>query len=842
MSSEPRAPKDQPDLDEDRTALGKEAIKTAFLDDLFYMQGKFPGLATKRDYYMALAYAVRDRMLQRWISTAANYTKHGSRTVAYLSAEFLMGPHLGNNLINLGIYDRVKEGITELGLNFDELLAEEAEPGLGNGGLGRLAACFIDSLATLEVPSLGYGIRYEFGIFRQEIVDGWQVEKTDKWLSFGNPWELMRPEWTVDVYFGGSVDHYTDANHNMRVRWLPERIVNGVPYDTPILGYLSNTANTLRLWRAEAPESFDFAIFNSGDYYGAVNQKVTSENLSKVLYPNDEQLRGKELRLEQQYFFVSCSLQDMMRILRTQKIPVERFHEKFAVQLNDTHPAIAIPELMRLLVDVYLLPWSDAWAVTTKTFAYTNHTLLPEALERWPLAVFGKILPRHLEIIYEINARFLDEVRIRFLGDEGRISRLSLIDESGEHFVRMAHLACVGSHAINGVAELHSDLLKTDLLRDFYDLWPQKFSNKTNGVTPRRWMLLSDPKLSQLITDHIGDGWVKDLSKLRALEPLADDAAFRARWRQIKQGNKRDFATLAMHDTGIVIDADTMFDVLVKRIHEYKRQHLQVLHIVSLYHAIKSNPSLQVLPRTFIFGGKAAPSYRVAKLIIKLINSVGDVVNRDPDVNGRIKVVFLPNFGVTNGQRLYPAADLSEQISTAGKEASGTGCMKFCMNGAVTIGTLDGANIEIRAEVGADNFFLFGLSTPEVYALKARGYQPMDYYNGNQKLRDVVDLIRSGFFSRGDTELFRPLTDGLMHHDPYMVLADFQSFVDCQEKVSAAYADTERWTRMSILNTARSGKFSSDRTIREYCAQIWDANAVPIELFTHADVRAGLMQ
>jgi starch phosphorylase len=601
------------------------------------MQGKFPGLATKRDYYMALAYAVRDRMLQRWISTAANYTKHGSRTVAYLSAEFLIGPHLGNNLINLGIFDRVKEGITELGLNFDELLAEEEEPGLGNGGLGRLAACFIDSLATLEVPSLGYGIRYEFGIFHQEIVDGWQVEKTDKWLSFGNPWELIRPEWTVDVYFGGTVDHYTDANHNLRARWLPERIVNGVPYDTPIMGYLSNTANTLRLWKAEAPESFDFAIFNSGDYYGAVNQKVTSENLSKVLYPNDDQLRGKELRLEQQYFFVSCSLQDMMRILRGQKIPVERFHEKFAVQLNDTHPAVAIPELMRLLVDVYLLPWADAWQVTCKTFAYTNHTLLPEALERWPLTVFGKILPRHLEIIYEINARFLDEVRIRFLGDEGRISRLSIIDDSGEHFVRMAHLACVGSHAINGVAELHSGLLKTDVLRDFYDLWPHKFSNKTNGVTPRRWMLLSAPKLSQLITEHIGDGWVKDMSQLRALEPLAEDAAFRSRWRQIKQGNKSEFAAVAMHDTGIVIDAATMFDVLVKRIHEYKRQHLQVLHIVSLYHAIKSNPALHIEPRTFIFGGKAAPGYRLAKLIIKLINSVGDVVNRDPDVNGRLK-------------------------------------------------------------------------------------------------------------------------------------------------------------------------------------------------------------
>jgi starch phosphorylase len=829
-------------LDDERTALGKEALKTAFLDDLFYMQGKFPGLATKQDYYMALAYAVRDRMLQRWISTAATYTKQGSRTVAYLSAEFLMGPHLGNNLINLGIFDRIKECIAELGLNFEELLAQETEPGLGNGGLGRLAACFIESLATLEVPCLGYGIRYEFGIFQQVIVDGWQVEKTDKWLSFGNPWELVRPEWTVSVYLGGKTEHYSDANHNLRVRWVPERIVNGVPYDTPILGYHTNTANTLRLWKSEAPDSFDFAIFNSGDYYGAVNQKVASENLSKVLYPNDDQLRGKELRLEQQFFFVSCSLQDMLRILIGQKIPVERFHEKFAVQLNDTHPSIAIAELMRLLIDVYLLPWAQAWEVTSKTFAYTNHTLLPEALEKWPLAVFGRILPRHLEIIYEINARFLEEVRIRFMGDEGRIARMSLIDESGERYVRMANLASVGSHAINGVAELHSELLKTDLLRDFYDLWPQKFSNKTNGVTPRRWMLLADPKLSRLITEHIGETWIKDLSELRRLEAFADDPEFRGHWRAIKQDNKREFAALALTDTGVVVDPETMFDVLVKRIHEYKRQHLQVLHIVSLYHALKSNPQLDVQPRTFIFGGKAAPGYRAAKLIIKLINSVGEVVNRDPDVNTRLKVVFVPNFSVTNGQRIYPAADLSEQISTAGKEASGTGCMKFCMNGAVTIGTLDGANIEIREEVGAENFFLFGLSTPEVYAMKAKGYRPMDYYETNPQLRDVIDLIRSGFFSRGDPELFKPLIDGLLNDDPYMLLADFQAYVNCQQLVAAAYRDTDRWTRMSILNTARSGKFSSDRTIREYCQEIWHATAVPIQMFTHADVRAGLMQ
>ncbi len=820
--------------EDDRTALTEEALKNSFLDDLFYVQGKFPALATKNDYYMALAFAVRDRMLQRWISTAAEYTKQASRTVAYLSAEFLMGPHLGNNLINLGIFDRFKHCMAELGLNLDELLQQEEEPGLGNGGLGRLAACFIDSLATLEVPAVGYGIRYEFGIFHQEIIDGWQVEKTDKWLRFGNPWELARPEWAVEVKFGGSADSYVDEQNRLRVRWVPHKTVIGVPYDTPILGYQTNTANTLRLWRSEAPESFDFAIFNSGDYYGAVNQKVASENISKVLYPNDEQARGKELRLEQQYFFVSCSLQDMLRILRTQRVPVTKFHEKFAVQLNDTHPAVAIAELMRLLVDEALLPWNEAWEVTRKTFAYTNHTLLPEALERWPIEVFGRVLPRLLQIIYEINAHFLEEVRIRFMGDEARIARMSLIDESGDRYVRMAHLACVGSHAINGVASLHSELLKSDVLKDFYEMWPNKFSNMTNGVTPRRWMVLCNPLLSDLISEHIGSGWIKDLSQLKALEPLAEDAQFRARWREIKHSNKEKLAALALQQTGVTVNPDSIFDVLVKRIHEYKRQHLKVLHIVSLYHAIKSNPALQMQPRTFIFGGKAAPGYHLAKLMIKLITSVGDVVNRDPDVRGRLKVVFLPNFNVTNGQRVYPAADLSEQISTAGKEASGTGNMKFCMNGALTIGTLDGANIEIRDEVGAENFFLFGLSTPEVYALKAQGYRPMDYYAANPGLRDVVDLIRSGFFSRGDTELFKPLMDNLMYHDPYLLFADFQSYIDCQAKVSQAYGDTEHWTRMSILNTARSGKFSSDRTIREYCDGIWHVKPVPIQLLTHS--------
>ena len=826
----------------ERTSLTSVAIKRAFLDNLFYVLGKFPALATRNDYYMALAYAVRDRMLQRWISTATAYTKQGSRTVCYLSAEFLVGPHLGNNLINLGIEETVKSVVTELGLNFEELLQSEEEPGLGNGGLGRLAACYLDSMATLEIPSLGYGIRYEFGIFDQSIVDGWQVEKTDKWLRFGNPWEIARPEWAVEVKFGGHTERYIDEHARQRSRWVPGKTVNGIPYDTPILGYRNHTANTLRLWCAEAPESFDFSIFNRGDYYGAVNKKIVSENLSKVLYPNDEPIQGKELRLEQQFFFVSCSLQDMLRILRVQNIPLSRFHEKFAVQLNDTHPAIAVAELMRLLVDENGMEWAAAWDITRSTFAYTNHTLLPEASERWPLAIFARVLPRHLEIIYEINARFLDEVRMRFLGDEARIARLSLIDESGERYVRMAHLACVGSHTINGVAELHSQLLQQDVLKDFHTLWPEKFCNVTNGVTPRRWLALSNPRLSGLISEAIGEDWLKDLKQLHVLEPLADDGVFRDMWRGVKYANKRDFAGFVGKQTGTLIDPDSLYDVQVKRIHEYKRQHLNVLHIIALYNRLKSDPHFTMAPRTFIFGGKAAPGYHIAKLIIKLITAVGDVVNRDPGIRDMLKVVFLPNYNVTNGQRVYPAADLSEQISTAGKEASGTGNMKFAMNGALTIGTLDGANIEIMDEVGKENFFLFGLTTPEVYALKAHHYRPWEYYHGNPELREVIELLRGGFFSRGDTELFRPLIDGLLRSDPYLVMADYQAYADCQRQVSQAYGDNDHWARMSILNTAHSGKFSSDRSIREYCDSIWKATAVPIELLSQADVKVGVIQ
>jgi starch phosphorylase len=825
-----------------RTDLSREALKQAFLDNLLYLQGKFPALAAPHDYYMALAYTVRDRIMQRWISTAAAYTSLGSRTVCYLSAEFLMGPHLGNNLINLGIYGDVAAAVSELGLDLDMLMAQESEPGLGNGGLGRLAACFLDSLATLQIPALGYGIRYEFGIFQQRIVEGAQQETTDHWLAFGNPWELARPEWAVEVRLGGHTERWTDAQGTQRVRWIPARTVKGVPYDTPILGFHCNTANTLRLWRAEAPESFDFATFNRGDYYGAVNQKVFSETLSKVLYPNDEQLAGKELRLEQQYFFVACSLQDMLRILRVQKIPLTRLHEKFAVQLNDTHPSIGVAELMRVLIDEQQLEWAAAWDITTRTFSYTNHTLLPEALECWPLPVFARTLPRHLEIIYEINAQFLTLVRAHFPGDEARAARMSLIDEGGERQVRMANLAIVGSHAINGVAGLHTELLRTELLADFCSLWPEKLSNKTNGVTPRRWLVLANPPLTRLVNAALGEGWMRDLDELRRLAPLADDATFRADWRRVKAENKNALARWLGANLQINVDPASLYDVQVKRIHEYKRQHLNILGVIACYLRLRANPAATMPPRTWIFGGKAAPGYYLAKLIIRLINGVGAVINGDARAAAAMRVVFVPNFNVTNGQRIYPAADLSEQISTAGKEASGTGNMKFQMNGALTIGTLDGANIEIRDAVGAENFFLFGLTAPAVQALRAGGYRPMDFVERDAELRAVLELISSGHFSGGDTELFRPLVANLTSSDPFMVLADFRAYLDCQQQVAAAFADTERWTRMSILNCAHSGPFSSDRTIGEYCRDIWRATPVPIRLLTPEQVQSGRLQ
>ncbi len=812
------------------TATSPDVIARAILANLYHVQGRIRQVATRNDWYMALAYTVRDRMLNRWVRSMDLLTKNvkEARIVSYLSAEFLVGPHLGNNLISLGIYDQVRLAVTQLGLDLDDLLEQEEEPGLGNGGLGRLAACFMDSLSTLQIPAIGYGIRYEFGIFDQAIQDGWQVEVTDKWLRFGNPWEIPGPEIAYDVGFRGHTEIYKDDQGCDRVRWIPNHVVKGMAYDTPVPGYQVDMVDILRLWKSEAVESFNFQAFNVGDYYGAVEEKVTSETISKVLYPNDEPEIGKRLRLAQQYFFVSCSLRDMIRIHLMKGISLDRFHETFAVQLNDTHPSIAIAELMRLLIDEHFMDWEEAWQITQKTFAYTNHTLLPEALEKWALPLFRDLLPRHLEIIYEINRRFLDQVRQKYPGDEQRVARLSIIDEAHDKYVRMAHLASVGSHGINGVAALHTELLKQTVLRDFYELYPKKFHNVTNGVTPRRWVVLSNPKLAELLTKNIGDRWISHPEDLRKLEKFAGDPSFQKEWRRIKLDNKKRFANLIKDQTGIAVDPDTLFDIQVKRLHEYKRQHLNVLHIINLYNRLKKNPKLNVPPRTVIFGGKAAPGYFMAKLIIKLVNSVAEVVNNDPEIGNRLKVVFFPNFNVKNSHAIYPAAELSEQISTAGKEASGTGNMKFSMNGALTIGTLDGANVEIREEVGAENFFLFGLTNEEVTNLKSNGYRPWEYYDSNPELREVIDQIRSGFFSKGDQNLFQPLVDSLISRDEYVLFADYPSYIECQERVNRAYQDQKNWTKMSILNVARMGKFSSDRSIREYSEKIWKAKPISV--------------
>jgi starch phosphorylase len=810
--------------------MSVEALAQSFLDNLVFVQGRSTERATVNDLYMALAHTVRDRLVERWIQTVKNYQAQDVRVVCYLSAEFLTGPHLANNLINLGIYDETEQAMKQLGISLNTLIEQEEEPGLGNGGLGRLASCFMDSMATLDIPAIGYGIRYEYGIFNQQIRDGWQVESTDKWLRLGNPWALERPEDAFEVKMGGRTERHTDAKGRVRVEWIPQWVVRGVPHDTPILGYKTNTANTMRLWAAQAVESFDFGTFNQGDFFGAVAGKVSSENISKILYPNDAGFQGKQLRLEQQFFFVSCSLQHIVKIQVTQHRPLAELHRNFAIQMNDTHPAISVAELMRLLIDEHDMEWDAAWHVTENTLSYTNHTLMPEALEQWPLNLFGALLPRHLEIIDEINRRHLENVRLKFPGDEGRVRRLSLINEDGGRQVRMANLAALGSHAINGVAELHTELLKTHVLSDFYALTPEKFSNKTNGVTPRRWMVLSNPRLASLLSARLGPGWIHDLEKVRRLEPLVDDQEFRAEWRAIKRQNKLQLSTYIHDKLGITTDPESIFDVLVKRLHEYKRQHLLILYILTLYKRIQRDPDMEVTPRTFIFGGKAAPGYQMAKLIIKLIHSVGEAINSDPVVRGRLKVVFLPDYNVKLGQRVYPAADLSEQISLAGKEASGTGNMKFAMNGAVTIGTLDGANIEIREEVGAENFYLFGLTAPEVESRKREGYNPRAIFEANHMLHEVLDSLSNGDLSRGDKALFEPLVNSLLTTDEYMLLADYQAYVDCQDQVSAAYNDQEAWTRMSILNVARIGKFSSDRAIRDYCADIWKTWPVKIQL------------
>jgi starch phosphorylase len=807
-----------------RSGAEPAAIATALVENLRCLQAKLPEHATRNDWYMALAYTVRDRMLANYITTVNSITApRPAKVVAYLSAEFLTGPHLGNSLVNLGLWDAAREAVASVGQDLATLLDHEEEPGLGNGGLGRLAACFMDSLATLNVPAIGYGIRYEFGIFDQAIRDGWQVELTDKWLRYGNPWEIVRSETTHNVQFGGHTVWYRDESGHDRVRWLPDRVVKGIAYDTPVPGYLVPTTNLLRLWKAEAAESFDFDAFNVGDYYGAVEEKIASETISKVLYPNDEPEVGKRLRLAQQYFFVSCSLQDMIRLHLIRGQRLDEFDSCWAAQLNDTHPSIAVAELMRLLMDEHAIDWAQAWRITQGTCAYTNHTLLAEALEKWPLPMFGALLPRHLEIIFEINRRFLDDVRLRHSGDEQLVQRLSLIDESGQRYVRMAHLASAGSHAINGVAALHTDLLKQTVLSDFHSVSPEKFVNVTNGVTPRRWMALSNPALTALITRHIGDHWIANLEdELARIEPFATDRGFQEEWQDVKAANKRILTTLINERTGTLVDPESLFDIQVKRLHEYKRQHLNVLYLVTLYNRLKRGADTATVPRTMIFGGKAAPAYRMAKLIIRLINGIADVINHDPKASPFLKVVFLPDFNVKTAQHVYPAADLSEQISTAGKEASGTGNMKFAMNGALTVGTLDGANVEIRDAVGHENFFLFGLTAEQVVQRKAGGYRPRDVYESNPELRETLDLIGSGLFSNGDRDLFQPLVQSLLDRDEYMLLADYQPYLDAQQRVSDAWRDRREWTRMSILNCARVGRFSSDRSIREYCRQIWN--------------------
>jgi glycogen phosphorylase len=830
--SKPDRPSTMPPLDPKAAHLGSgvEAIKRDFLANLYTRLAKFQAVANTNDYYRALAYTVRDRMLERWITTAQTYFQNASRTVSYLSAEFLIGPQLGTNLMYLDIADDARKAMDSLGIDLDELLEHEEEPGLGNGGLGRLAACYMDSLATLGVPAIGYGIRYEFGIFDQQIRDGWQHEVTDKWLRLGNPWEIPRYDIELMVKLGGHTEGYQDARGRYRVRWNPERIVKGHCYDTPLCGFGIKNANMLRLWEATAAESFDFQAFNVGDYLRAVQEKVVSENLTKVLYPNDEPEAGKILRLEQQYFFVSCSLQDMIRLHLQRAKSVKTFYDKYAIQLNDTHPALAVAELMRLLIDEHDLDWGEAWEITTKTFGYTNHTLLPEALESWSLPLFKRVLPRHLEIIYEINRRFLDEARFKLRNvDEEVFSRLSLIDEHGEKKVRMANLACVGSHHINGVAALHTELLKQTVLADFFALWPEKFSNVTNGVTPRRFMALSNAPLTKLINNTIGDSWLRDLMKLSRLEKHIDDTGFRDAWTQAKLDNKTHLSNYMQRLHGVHIDPQSMFDVQIKRMHEYKRQHLNVLHVISMYQRLKSGRGGDITPRTVFFAGKAAPGYWLAKLVIKLIHSVAEVVNHDRDTRDILRVVFIPDFNVKVAQNIYPAAELSEQISTAGKEASGTGNMKFQMNGALTIGTLDGANVEIREEVGDENFFLFGLTTDEVAQTRLRGYNPRALLEQHDLLREVIDLLQNGYFSRGDKTLFDPILQRVLGHDDYMLMADFPSYLEAQDRVSATYRDRERWTRMSILNTARSGKFSSDRSIKEYCEQIWRVGPVSVE-------------
>ncbi|WNG29698.1 glycogen/starch/alpha-glucan phosphorylase [Cystobacter fuscus] len=811
-----------------RTGLDPHNVHRGFLEHVRYSRGKNPENATAHDHFMALALAVRDRLANRWVRTARTYYEQDVKRAYYLSAEYLLGRALGNNLLNIGMYEAAAQAMREVGVDLGALVEMEPDAGLGNGGLGRLAACFLDSLATLGYPGMGYGIRYEFGIFTQDIVDGYQVERADEWLKFGNPWEIVRPEKAVPVRFYGHVEHYHGADGKPVARWVGGKTVIGVPYDTPIAGYGNNTVNTLRLWQARASEEFDLKLFNAGDYERSVVEKNDSEVISKVLYPNDAFQAGKELRLKQQYFFVACSIADIVRRYLKNHTDFRDFPKKVAIQLNDTHPAIGVAELMRVLVDEKRLGWEEAAAITQATFGYTNHTLLAEAMEKWPASLFERLLPRHLEIIYEINQRFLRQVQIRYPFDTERIRRMSLVEEGPEKKIRMAHLAVVGSHSINGVAELHTNLLRRDVLPEFAEMYPERFNNKTNGVTPRRWLLWSNPRLAKLITSRIGEGWVTDLDQLRKLEPHADDAAFRQAFAEVKRRNKVDLSRHLNELCGVDLNPDAIFDVQIKRLHEYKRQLLDAVHIVSLWMKARRDPSTIIAPRVFLFGAKAAPGYVEAKLIIRLINGIAEVVNSDAGTTG-LQVLFIPNYRVSLAERIIPAADVSEQISTAGWEASGTGNMKFMLNGALTLGTLDGANVEIRQAVGDDNFFLFGLTADEVIARKRAGYRPREEYERNVELREALDLIGSGFFSPEDKNLFRPLVNSLLEEDRYLVLADFGSYAAKQQEVARAYKDTERWTRMAIHNVAHGGIFSSDRTIKQYAEEIWRVKRIDVK-------------
>jgi starch phosphorylase len=815
-----------------RTLDTVEALKLSFENHLRYTMARDQFSATDHDRYFALAMAVRDRLVGRWIQTNQTYVARNVKRVYYLSLEYLIGRAMGNNVINLGIDQIVSRAMAELGLDWNYLRDLERDAALGNGGLGRLAACFLDSLATHELPGYGYGIRYDYGIFRQVIRDGHQVEEPDNWLRDGNPWEIERPEYQFPIHFGGEVKEERDEHGNFVSRWINYDTVIGVPFDFPVAGYGNNTVNNLRLWTAKASEEFDLSFFNNGDYIRAYEQKIMRENITKILYPNDRIEQGRELRFKQQYFFTSCSLHDILRRFKASNTDFRVLPDKVAIQLNDTHPSLAIAEMMRLLIDIHGVQWDAAWEITTQVFGYTNHTIMPEALEKWSVRLFEDLLPRHLTIIYEINRRFLRQVMNKFPDDHERLRRMSIVEEGSEKQVRMANLAVVGSHSVNGVAALHSELIKETLFRDFYELWPSKFNNKTNGITQRRWLLKSNPALAALITKKIGDGWIKDLFHLKKLERSLNDADFKARMRQIKLENKTRLADYIRVANGIEVDPSSLFDVQVKRMHEYKRQLLNVLHILHRYCRIKEDPTIEIQARTFIFGGKAAPGYAMAKLIIKLINDVAGVINNDPDVRGRMKVVFLSDYRVSLAERIIPASDLSEQISTAGTEASGTGNMKFALNGALTIGTLDGANIEIREEVGNDNFFAFGKTIDEVKALRLAGYNSWDYYHNDPAIRHILDCLLSGdFLNLEQPGLYRPIREALLEHgDYYLHLADFHSYLETQHRVDEVYRNHDQWDRMCLMNIANMGKFSSDRTILEYANEVWHLKPCPIAM------------